>query len=72
MLMWANGHNLDCGLTTGEYDGHAENEHFCLELARAVGLPAASSQVQWFQDQVAIVVERYDRVESGAKFIRIH
>lgn len=57
---------------TGEYDGHAENEHFCLELARAAGLPAASSRVQWFQDEVAIVVERYDRVESGAKFIRIH
>ena len=24
---------------TGEFDGHAENEHFCLKLARRLGLP---------------------------------
>src|SRR5262249_18335136 len=26
---------------TGRFDGHAENEHVCLALARALGLPAA-------------------------------
>ena len=57
---------------TGEFDGHAENEHFCLELAKAAGLPAANSRVQWFADEAAIVVERYDRIERQAKFERIH
>lgn len=45
-----------------EFDGHAENEHFCLTLARALGLPTAQSKVQRFGHEVAIVVERYDRV----------
>jgi serine/threonine-protein kinase HipA len=45
-----------------EFDGHAENEHFCLTLAQALGLPAARSKVQRFGHEVAIVVERYDRV----------
>jgi serine/threonine-protein kinase HipA len=31
---------------TGEFDGHAENEHFCLELARNLGLPVANSEVR--------------------------
>lgn len=44
-----------------ELDGHAENEHFCLELARLCSLPTATSRVRWFGSEVAIVVERYDR-----------
>jgi serine/threonine-protein kinase HipA len=48
--------------TTDGLDGHAENEHLCLALARALGLPAARSEVRQFGDVTAIVVERYDRV----------
>jgi serine/threonine-protein kinase HipA len=43
--------------------GHVENEHVCLNLARALGLPAARSEARMFGDQQAIVVERYDRVD---------
>lgn len=57
---------------TGQLDGHAENEHVCLALARAVGLPAASSQVMRFGDEIAIVVERYDRVRAGNEIVRVH
>lgn len=57
---------------TGEFDGHAENEHFCLSLARELGLPVANSTVRWFEDQVAIVVERYDRIRVGDRLFRIH
>jgi hypothetical protein len=46
---------------TGAFDGHAENENFCLALARALGLPVASSTVAYFGDEIAFVVERYDR-----------
>ncbi len=42
-------------------DGHVENEHICLELARALGLPVASSQVARFDGETVIVVERFDR-----------
>lgn len=47
---------------TGEFDGHAENEHLCLSLARALGLATAHSEVRQFEDVTAIAIERYDRV----------
>ena len=57
---------------TGEFDGHAENEHFCLELARSFNLPVANSDIRRFEDQIAIVIERYDRVRSGDTIRRVH
>jgi serine/threonine-protein kinase HipA len=57
---------------TGEYDGFAENEHYCLELATALGLPTARSRVMHFEDQVAIVVERYDRIRTSRGWRRVH
>ena len=57
---------------SGDLDGHAENEHFCLELARALGFPVASSRIMHFQDEVAIVVERYDRVHTDTGLRRAH
>ncbi len=47
---------------TGGFDGYAENEHLCLKLAQALGLPTAHSEVRHFENVTAIVVERYDRV----------
>jgi len=55
-----------------EFDGHAENEHFCLVLARALNLPAASSEVRHFDGEVAIVVERYDRFTTSRGVARVH
>jgi serine/threonine-protein kinase HipA len=57
---------------TGEFDGHAENEHFCLELGRAVGLTVPNSSIMRFEDEIAIVVERYDRLQIAGRFVRIH
>ena len=57
---------------TGQFDGHAENEHICLAVARAFDLPAASSRIIRFDDEIAIVVERYDRARSGNEIIRVH
>jgi len=57
---------------TGEFEGHDENEHFCLELARSFDLPVANSEIRRFEDQVAIVVERYDRVRTDAGIRRVH
>ena len=57
---------------TGMFAGFPENEHFCLELARALGLPAAESRVIHFCAEIAFMVERYDRVRTPAGWIRIH
>ena len=57
---------------TGQFDGHAENEHVCLALARALGLPTATSRVARFGEEIAIVVERYDRVRDGNDILRVH
>lgn len=75
-LLYQNGHwGVPSGRTptthiikppAGHLDGHVENEHICLALARALGIPAASSEVRRFDDQVAIVVERYDRAYTSA------
>jgi serine/threonine-protein kinase HipA len=57
---------------TGDWDGHAENERFCLLLARASGLVVPNSSVRRFRDEVAIVIERYDRLISSGERIRVH
>ena len=50
----------------------AYNEHACLVLARELGLPAAQSSVQRFGDEIAVVVERYDRVRAHGVVTRVH
>jgi serine/threonine-protein kinase HipA len=57
---------------TGEFDGHAENEHVCMQLGSALGLATVNSQVMKFEDQVAIVIERYDRQRTDAGLVRVH
>lgn len=39
-----------------------ENEHFCLELVRAFGLPVARSEIADFDGIRTLVVERFDRL----------
>jgi serine/threonine-protein kinase HipA len=50
----------------------AWNEHFCLRLARELGCAAVASTVQRFGDEIAIVVERYDRIRVGRTLTRVH
>lgn len=56
----------------GGFNGHAENEHLCLSLARALGMPVARSEVRTFGEETAIVVERYDRALRGKDLVRVH
>jgi len=55
-----------------DLEGFAENEHFCLRLASRVGLPVANSAVMRFEDEVAFVTERFDRVLINGEFVRVH
>jgi len=57
---------------TGHFDGHAENEHICLMLARKLGLPVAETKVMRFEEEIAIAVERYDRQFSANEIVRVH
>ena len=50
----------------------AYNEHVCLRLARELGMSAAKSSVERFGDEVAIVVERYDRARKNGVTRRVH
>ena len=54
------------------FRGHCENEHLCLQLARALGIPAARSMVRRFGQETAIVVERYDRIATAGRLMRLH
>ena len=56
------------------FPGLAANEHFCLQLARAAGLPSVGSEVLHIGKANVFVSERYDRFrESGSKTIlRLH
>lgn len=57
----------------GRFPGFAQNEHVCLRLAAALGLPVAHSEVIRFGDEVAFVSERYDRKRFGpGQVARIH
>jgi serine/threonine-protein kinase HipA len=55
-----------------DLNGHVENEHFCQSLAKALGLRAATSEVLRFGNETAICVDRYDRMTSGRKLVRVH
>lgn len=48
------------------------NEHLCLSAARNLGLRAARTRLARFEDQSAIVVERYDRTVVNGHLVRIH
>jgi serine/threonine-protein kinase HipA len=47
-------HILKPGIS--DLDGHALNEHLCLSAARRLGLRAAMSSIEVFEDQAALAV----------------
>jgi serine/threonine-protein kinase HipA len=50
------------------------NESFCLDLARAIGLPVCNSQLLHINNIDMLVIQRYDRVidKITNNFIRLH
>ncbi|HEX7076081.1 MAG TPA: type II toxin-antitoxin system HipA family toxin [Hyphomicrobiaceae bacterium] len=75
LLYWQDGWHVPHGGTAtthilkpqigqrGNYDlSHSvENEHMCLEIMRALGLPAARTEIADFAGTRALVIERFDR-----------
>jgi serine/threonine-protein kinase HipA len=48
------------------------NELFCMELARAAGLPTPAAEIMRIGNYQAYVIMRYDRRREGGKIVRIH
>ena len=53
-------------------DDHDLNEHLCLQAAKSVGIAVASTSIQTFEDQSALIIRRYDRVMSDQLQVRVH
>jgi serine/threonine-protein kinase HipA len=56
----------------GAFASYEQNEHFCLKLARAIGLTTAHSWIESFGDIPTIIVERFDRTIVDGSPVRIH
>jgi serine/threonine-protein kinase HipA len=54
------------------FDDHDLNEHICLDAARRAGLLAVNTTIASFDGESAIVVDRYDRDNSGSSIVRVH
>lgn len=55
-----------------DFPGSALDEHLCMSIANRVGLPTARSAIRRFDGEVAIVVERYDRIRLDDRIERLH
>lgn len=42
-----------------------ENEYLCLKILNALGLPAATAEMETFGDRRVLIVERFDRLWTG-------
>lgn len=50
----------------------AVNEHLCQTAASMLGLDAARTSLEVFDDEVCLVAERFDRYEDGGEVGRLH
>jgi serine/threonine-protein kinase HipA len=54
-------------------DDHDLNEHLCLRAGRLLGLRTVRTEIAAFDDERAIVVERYDRLtRPDGNLVRVH
>lgn len=63
-------HILKPGIS--DLEGHALNEHVCLATARRLGLRAAVTTIEHFEEKVAVAVRRFDRTMRDGRFVRVH
>ncbi|MEQ1840059.1 MAG: type II toxin-antitoxin system HipA family toxin [Verrucomicrobiales bacterium] len=56
----------------GSFADHDQNEHYCLTLARHLGMAAAESWIERIGEIPVIIVKRFDRMPLEGKIIRVH
>jgi len=54
------------------FEAQNVNEHLCLATARVLGLRAASTRIEAFEDEIAIIVQRFDRTTRDGTLARVH
>lgn len=54
------------------FGGAVWNEHFCLEMAEALGIRAAKSWIRRLGEVPCLIVERFDRLHEGTEIRRVH
>jgi serine/threonine-protein kinase HipA len=54
------------------FPGLVENENYCLQLARSVGLSCAEAEPLILGKHRSLLVRRYDRLQHGGKLVRLH
>ncbi len=54
------------------FEAQNVNEHLCIATARVLGLPAASTRIEAFEDEIAIIVKRFDRTTRDGTLARVH
>jgi serine/threonine-protein kinase HipA len=55
----------------GRFADHDQNEHYCLTLARLLGMAAAESWIERIGEIPVIIVKRFDRMPLEGKIIRV-
>jgi serine/threonine-protein kinase HipA len=54
------------------FEGLAENEYFCLKIAKHIGLPVPEIELKKIKDITFLLIERYDRRIKNNYIERIH
>lgn len=54
------------------YENTVANEAFCLALSRSIGLNAVDAEIVMIGDINYLLVERYDRIQTGTRWKRLH
>lgn len=49
-----------------------ENEAFCMQLAKRLGLVVPQAEIRTIRDQSFYLVERYDRIRQDGRVVRLH
>ena len=61
------------GNMQADFSTSVENEWLCAQIVSAYGLPVASCEIAAFEDQKALIVERFDRrlAQAGTHWLRL-
>ncbi len=54
------------------FEAQNVNEHLCLAAASNLGLSVARTHIEMFEDESAIVIERFDRTTRNGVLVRVH
>lgn len=57
---------------SSHFQGMAENEYFCLRIAKLLGLPVPNIELRQIKEISFLLIERYDRIVANGQVQRIH